>query len=197
LSNFTTTFKGNEFIGRYPPPSVITDLRWWAKTLEDPSFSRELTPRGPTLDLGIFVDASTSWGIGIVFDGTWTAIQLSPSWKIPGRDIYWLETLAVEFVAYILEARGFRNCSVVIYSDNQGTIGSIHKGRSSNVDINLSVRRTCGVLIPHFITSVLIYIPSEDNPADPLSRGKPGPPHTKLTDLKLPPELTKFFSNAG
>jgi len=197
LSNFAATFKGDEYLARFPPRSVFSDLRWWSETLENPSFFRHLIPRGPTLNPGIFVDASTSWGIGIIFGDKWISWQLAPSWKVPGRDICWLETLAVEFAVYILAAQGFRDCSVIIHSDNQGTIGSIQKGRSPNIDINLSVRRACSILIPHFITPILIYVPSKDNLADPLSRGELGPHHTRLhKPFQLPDELRNFFLNA-
>jgi hypothetical protein len=154
-------------------------------------------PRGSPLDLGIFVDASTSWGIGIIIHGKWLAFQLLPSWKVPGRDICWLETLAVEFATYLLELMGIRKSTVLIHSDNQGTIGSVDKGRSPNTYINLSIRRTYAVLCSNFITLSFSYIPSEDNPADPLSRGVLGPLCNKITTpFKLPDELLDIFIHA-
>lgn len=197
LSNFAASFKGNEFISRFPPRSIFSDLRWWAMQLEDGSFYRQLAPRGPSLDLGVYVDASTSWGIGLIFDGKWAAWQLSPSWKVPGRDICWLETLAVEFACYALEMCGFNNCSVIIHSDNQGTIGSMHKGRSPNFHINSSIQRIYAVLIPRFITPVLVYTSSEDNLADPISRGEPDLSRLKLPYIQLPGELTDIFVYAS
>jgi hypothetical protein len=143
------------------------------------------------------VDASTSWGIGIIVQGKWAAFELIPTWKIPGRDICWLETIAVEIIAYILEAMGIRDTTVVIHSDNTGTIGSMDKGRSPNVHINLAIRRTYSVFCPNFISPSFIYIASESNPADPLSRGEPGPLHDRLgLSFKLPDELSCNFVNA-
>ena len=197
LSNFAVTFNGNEFIHRYPPPSVISDLKWWSSQLEMTNFYRQLTPRGPSLDFGIFVDASTSWGIGIIFDGKWMAWKLSSTWKIPGRDICWLETLAVEFLCRILEMYDFKNCSIIIHSDNQGTIGSMHKGRSPNVHVNHSIRRIHAILIPRFITPVLTYVASENNLADPLSRGEQDPSRPKLPSFELPCELRNIFVDAS
>jgi hypothetical protein len=69
LSNFAASFHGNEFTRRYPPRSLISDLKWWAKELQTAFFYRQLIPRGSPLDLGIFVDASTPWGIGIIIQG--------------------------------------------------------------------------------------------------------------------------------
>jgi len=135
--------------------------------LQIPDFYQQLTPCGPLLDLGIFIDASTSWGIGIIIEGKWLALQLKPSWKIPGRDICWLETIAVELATYILEAKGICESTVTIHSDNQGTMGLMNKARSPNTHINLSIHRMYTVLCPNFITLDLIYIPTKSNPADP------------------------------
>jgi hypothetical protein len=197
LSNFASSFHGNEFIPRYPPRSLMSDLKWWSGVLQESGFYRQLTPRGSLLDMGIFVDASTSWGIGIIIGGKWFAFRLQPSWKIPGRDICWLETVAVELASYILEAMGIRECTVLVHSDNEGTIGSMDKGRSPNVHINLSIRRTYTVLCPSFITLSFSYIPSKDNPADPLSRGVLGLPHDRLdVSFKVPDELLDIFIDA-
>jgi hypothetical protein len=108
LSNFSTKFKDNEYIRLYPPPSLITDLKWWSTRLSVPGVFRQLSPRGAPFDMGIFVDASTSWGISIIVDQQWIAFQLAPDWKIPGRDITWLETLAVR---EIRETGTRSNCS--------------------------------------------------------------------------------------
>jgi hypothetical protein len=106
LSNFIASFLGNEFARRYPPKSMISDLKWWLQALDISGFYRTLVPRGPCRDMGLFVDASTSWGVGIVVDGRWAAYRLHDDWKVEGRDICWLETVAVEILVYILEAMG-------------------------------------------------------------------------------------------
>jgi hypothetical protein len=196
LSNFAAKFKGNEYLEFYPPRSMISDLHWWQEVLSQEAFFRQLVPRGPVSSLSIFVDASTSWGIGLLVDGKWKAFRLEDDWKIEGRDICWLETLAVEFIAYILEAMDIRDCQVVIHSDNQGTIGSMGKGRSPNFHINLAVRRTYSVLSSLFVTPSFIYIPSEENPADPISRGELGNPADTLdVAFELPGELADIFSH--
>lgn len=197
LSNFAASFRGDEFIRRFPPPSLISDLKWWQKQLNVQNFYRQLVPRGNPLEMGIYVDASTSWGIGIIVDGKWLALQHKPSWKIPGRDIGWLKTVAVELIAYILEAKGIHNSFIIVHSDNQGTIGSMTKGRSPNFHINLSIQRTYSILCPNFITFLFKYIASEKNPADPLSRGELGPSQDKMNlQLALPPELKSIFTHA-
>lgn len=139
---------------------MVSDLRWWFNTLSSPSIARPLHPRGPLRDLGLYVDASTSWGIGIVIGGLWASFELSPTWKVYGRDICWLETVAIELLVYFLETMDFRDIHLLIHSDNQGTIGAMGKGRSSNSHINLSIRRTYLVLMDLFITPNIIYIQS-------------------------------------
>ncbi|PPQ93032.1 hypothetical protein CVT25_006206 [Psilocybe cyanescens] len=115
LSNFATTFKSDEYIHHYPLPSVLSDLRWWATTLSEIGIVHKLIPRGPAVNLGIFLDASTSWGIGVVIGGKWAAFKLAPNWKIPGRDICWLETLAVEFAVYLIEAMEISNTRILLH----------------------------------------------------------------------------------
>ena len=173
---------------------MITDLRWWLAELDKPYVYRELRPRGDVQDLGIYVDASTSWGIGIIIQGRWASFKLRPDWKTEGRDICWLETLVLELLFYFLEAMGLKNVHLLIHSDNQGAIGALDKGRSPNYHINLSIRRLYTVLVPQFITPLLKFVPSEDNPADPISRGDPGSPDMKLPySLRLPDELKPIF----
>ena len=194
LSNFIASFMGNEFTRRHPPHSMMTDLRWWLRELNISGFFRQLLPRGPSQDMGLFVDASTSWGIGIVVAGRWAAFKLQKNWKVEGRDICWLETVAVEILVYILEAMGIANTTLLIHSDNQGTIGSLDKGRSRNFHINLSIRRAYIVLASQFITPELVYITSKNNPADPISRGELGSIETRITtSFSLPDELRHLF----
>jgi hypothetical protein len=87
--------------------------------------------------------------------------------------------------------------TLLIHSDNQGTIGAMAKGRSPNFHINLSVRRTYTTLSSTLIVPIIVYIPSADNPADPISRGEAGLPSLRLqTSFMLPEELRPFFINA-
>ena len=194
LSNFIASFMDNEFTRRYPPKSMLTDLKWWFHILQDASFYRQLLPHRPCQDMGLFVDASTSWVIGIVVSGRWTAFRLHGSWKVEGRDICWLETVSIEILLYILEAMGISNTTLLIHSDNQGTIGSMAKGRSRNHHINLSIRRAYVVIASQLIIPELVYIPSENNPADPISRGELGSIDSRITvSFSLPDELRQIF----
>jgi hypothetical protein len=48
------------------------------------------------------VDASTSWGLGIVIGRRWYSFKLIANWKQPGRDICWLEAIAIELLYHFL-----------------------------------------------------------------------------------------------
>jgi len=194
LSNFASSFHNNEVITRYPPHSMMTDLGWWLKKLEISSISRALCPRGSLQDLGLYVDASTSWGIGIIIGDSWASFQLSPTWKVPGRDICWLETLAIELLIYFLEQMGLRHCCLLIHSDNQDTISALEKGRSPNSHINLSVCHTYLALSDLSISPDIVYIESVANLADPILCREPGEAGRQIfPTFTLPEELTDSF----
>ncbi|PPR05117.1 hypothetical protein CVT24_010092 [Panaeolus cyanescens] len=159
LSNFAASFNNSEFSSRFPPRSVISDVRWWISRLSTSGHSRPLVPPGPRVDFNIYVDASTDWGIGISIRGRWMVFRLTQDWKsrASNRDICWLECLAVEFVVYVLEAEGLENCSVMVRSDNMGTIGAVHKGRSRNPHINLCMRRIFSTLYLEAVSVALRF----------------------------------------
>jgi hypothetical protein len=72
LSKFT-----NNFTLLHLPSSVLHDLTWWRQVLSKPAGSRLLALQHD-LDLDIWVDASTTWCIGLVVGNTWAAWQLAP-----------------------------------------------------------------------------------------------------------------------
>lgn len=170
---------------------------WWLLRLADPSAYRQLHPIGPLQDPHIYVDASTSWGIGIIVGDFWHAFPLVPDWKVSGHDICWLEAVALELMFYFLCQLHFANTHIIIYSDNNGAIGAHTKHCSPNIPINLCVHWTYAALIEHLIWPKLIYIESELNPADLISRGELGSPSRTflLQHFNMPQELQSFFLN--
>jgi len=197
LSNFASTFCSDEFLMKYPPHSLITNLKWWLIKLSLPGISCSLHPLGPLSDLGLYVDASTSWGIRIIISDEWAAFQLSLSWKIEGRDICWLEMVAIELLICFLEGRGIHNAYLLVHSDNQGTIGTLDKGRSSNIHLNLTVCHTHIALTMISVIIKPVYIESHTNPADPISHREPGPAGKQMfPPFKLPDELSSCFLHA-
>lgn len=186
LSTFTSKFdKYPHGTALHAPPSVITDMSWWSSQLRIENFSRTLLHLGNVRDLGISVDASTVWGVGLKFGDRWDAWRLRPGWKGPSRDIGWLECLAIELLVLHLETMGLRDCRIKLLSDNQGIIGAYNKGRSRNPEVNFSIRRFMHILDCLQISLEVSYVRSEDNPADPISRGELGP-----KDLQLLPSIS-------
>jgi len=197
LSSFASTFNGlPPGVTRFPPPSVVTDMEWWVNALSVKNFSLALVPFGDVLDLGISVDASTDWGIGMKIGDDWDAWRVKDGWKGPWRDISWLECLALELLVLRLEQQGHHDCRIRVLSDNQGIIGAYWKGRSRNVEVNYSIRRFACILDSLHISLDVQYVRSEENPADPISRGDLGPRARRLSPpVTLPEELLPFLSH--
>ncbi|KAF8831101.1 hypothetical protein HHX47_DHR1000058 [Lentinula edodes] len=120
----------------FPTPVLLTEIKWWQEHLKDPLYYWKLQMLSYLLDLSIYVDASTDWGIGVMVGDTWAAFRLTTDWKLPGRDICWLETIAIEIVIYYLEAMHYHNAYILIHSDNKGAIGALNKACSPNFWIN-------------------------------------------------------------
>ncbi|GLB45192.1 putative DNA breaking-rejoining enzyme [Lyophyllum shimeji] len=172
LSAFLASFGDRPFAPRYPSRSLVSDLRWWSSILAGPSDPRPLRPRAPPADLGVWVDASTSWGIGIIIGKRWAAWKLLDGWdRSPGCDIGWAEGVAVELVVSYLVGTGCADVAVIIRSDNRGVIGAYNRGRGRNFQVNLSIQRAETVARSANVTFTLDYVESAANLADPISRG--------------------------
>lgn len=200
LSSFIAQFNAYpkshaRFVARHPPSSVKNDLRWWLNTLSQEHPPRCLKPRGTTQDVDLWVDASTEWGIGIVLGNSWNAWTLHEGWKGNGRDIGWLEAIAVELAVRTLFDRGWKDAAVLIHSDNQGVIGSFQRGRSRNFQVNVCIRRVEAIAMASNVFHVLSYVESARNRADTISRGEVGSPDNRLAPIQLPEELTPFIAS--
>lgn len=192
----TTFVSQDDFQRRWPPHSVQTELRWWANQLSLTSFIRYLHPKGPTADYDIWVDASTGWGIGILWNGRWDAWRTTPLWKAKGRDIGWLESVAIELVIRVAEAHGIKDQDFLIRSDNEGAIGAYRKGRSRNFESNLCVRRSEEILDRSNLSITLLYVETSTNLSDCVSRGDL-PPASERLDIpySFPSELSPYFTH--
>ena len=183
----------DEFKPCYMCPSVISDLKWWLQLLSIPRSPISIATPPPPLNLSIWVDASSDFGIGLLFDTAWFAWHLTPDWRGPSRDIGWLESLAIELTVSLVIRCGFRDCSILIHSNNEGSIAAYQKGRFRNFMSNLCICRTALASHEAGISLVLAYVPSAENLADPISRGF-FPPHPRLLDPpQLDPSLAPFF----
>ena len=199
LYAFVASFgpRPSDFLSRWPPKSLISDLRWWHTTLGTPGIKRALRARGKPRDLDIWVDASTDWGIGIVIGqarAAWRWAVPLEEWRREGRDIGWAEMVALKLAVRYLEQLGMENADVLVRSDNSGVIGAFQRGRSRNFQVNNSIRRTEAICIALNLWIRPQYVTSSDNHADPVSRGVPD---ARLASLpirfELPGELWPFL----
>ncbi len=88
ISRFIAVFKSEHAVLHIPCP-VKDVLIWWEQQLSDPLVFCRLEPLPPLEDLHIYVDASTSWGIGIVIGRQWYAFRLTNTWEDAGQE-HWL-----------------------------------------------------------------------------------------------------------
>ena len=136
------------------------------------------------VDLDVWVDASTKWGIALVVAGR----QLQPGWKADRRDIGWAESAAIEMATLYLASCDFTHR---VHSDNQGAIGQYSKGRSRNSQSNQCIRRS--TIVGAFDVTP-VYVPSADNLADAPSRGNSLYESTRLPhSFDIPPKLAAWL----
>ena len=196
LTAFIAAFPSQKGSNLLPQP-VKQDLAWWKRTLKDP-FSRSLVPRPAKRGSDVWVDASASWGIGVIIGGQWEAWKLNSGWNTDGRDIGWAEMIALELACLCLEVSKISNVDIVVHSDKTGVLGAYFRGRSRNPHTNLSIRR-----IMHVCTKLNLglspeYVDTERNLADSLSRGTLGHKGKRMCALPtLPTELRPFLKPAS
>jgi hypothetical protein len=184
------------FARHHMPNTVLDSLHWWRDILSKSAIPRSLL-HCQCLDLDIWVDASTSFGVGLIVRDCWATWSLNPGWKSHGRDIGWAETIALELAVLYICASGYSDAEVVIHGDNKAVIDSFAKGRSRNEHRNHAIRHIATCIIPCNLTILPVYIPSATNRADPFSRGLLGPAGSCLPySFALPPELVPVLSFA-
>lgn len=197
LYNWLSSFQ-NDFAPRYMRSSVLSDLRWWHALLSQTHAPRSLAPRGPTRDYNIWVDASTEWGIGLLWGTRWAAWRLQEGWRGPSRDIGWLEGVAVELAILATRVMDVRDADILIRSDNEGVIGAYTKGRCSNFMTNLCIRRSQEVQTAAGISTTLIYVNTSINLADPISRGiLPSPESHFSRPIPIPTVLIPYIAHVA
>jgi len=79
-------------------------------------------------DHDIWVNASSSWGIGLVVKDHWLAWHLLLGWDCEDRDIGWVKSVALELAVLWLVGQRFSNCDVMVRGDNMGVIGMFNRG---------------------------------------------------------------------
>ena len=196
ISRFVTSFNyvSSPFIRKTPNHSVLADIDWWRQQLSS-SFCGSLLSKPPPPSLVDFwVDASSSWGIGVILGLEWDAWQLRSGWDKDGRNIGWAEIVAIELGLLFAIHQGYSDTHFLIRSDNQGVIHAIRGGKSRSPEQNLVLQRITLLLSRYGLWISSIYVPSLDNLADPPSRGLPAPGRSRTSSsLLLPPTLRPFL----
>lgn len=194
LSAFASSFDiSRKHQTRHPPASVLSDLRWWRDVLGQPTLYRSLAPRGHPIDPGIWVDASSEWGIGLVFGTSWDAWRLREGWRSDGREIGWAEAVALEMALLAMRASGIHDADVIVRGDNTGVIGAQKRGRGRNVHVNAVLRRLDQVCRELNVVLHPFYVESAANLADPYSRGQfDGSLARSDLSILLPPDVLPF-----
>lgn len=173
LRSFVCRFPPNAspFLSMPVPDTLSADLSWWLEAFKQPFLGSSIATPPPPLPLNIYVDASTSWGIGILINDKWAAWKFLPGALQDGRAIGWAEMVAVELAVSLLCSVHPHHSHFFIHSDNQGVVGAITSCFSRGASQNSSLSRLSSVLLNHDCFLSTSYIPSAQNPADPISRG--------------------------
>lgn len=202
----THLFQLRSFVARFPPsaspflslpvpPPLRSEILWWESALSQEFFGCKVASPPDVLPLKIFVDASTSWGIGILINDKWAAFRISSSAFSSTHSIGWAEMVAVELAVSLLCAVHPRNSHFLIHSDNQGVIGAIDSSFSRGASQNASLSRLSSTLLNHDCFISTAYIRSADNPSDPISRGiLPSTASRLNTSIKLDPDLVPLVA---
>lgn len=180
LSRWSSTFRANRpHLAYIVPAGVLEDIAWWRNKLEGDFCGMPVRTIPDPVDVDVFVDASTGWGIGVTINRDWDHWRLRAGWKTDGRDIGWAEMVAVELGLLALVERGYRNAHIRLRSDNQGVVGALDAGRSRGVPSNRVLQRVVAIMLEHDIWLSVVWVASADNPADAPSRGIPAPGFTR------------------
>lgn len=197
LRSFVARFPPNAspFLSLSVPVPLSNDIRWWSSELSKDFFGCKIATPPSILPLQIYVDASTSWGIGILINKKWAAFRIASNTFSPGFSIGWAEMIAVELAVSLLCSVHPRNSHFLIHSDNQGVIGAINSNFSRGASQNASLSRLSSTLLNHDSFLSTKYIRSQDNPADPISRGiLPSIASRLKTKIKLDQDLVTLLT---
>jgi hypothetical protein len=132
-----------------------------------------------------------------MLDGKWLAWQFKEGWNSENREIGWAEMVAVELAIRTLISGKFRNCHIIIHSDNKGVVGALGAGRSRGTQQNLILREIMKLIQNNELWISTNWVSTVDNPADGPSRGSfPSKKLLYAFPPKLPYHLTEFIHKA-
>ena len=161
------------FITNSPSPAILTDISWWRAQLSSEFCGSLISKPLPVSSVEFWVNVSSSWGIGIIFDNIWDAWKLKPRWNQDSCNIGWAEIVAIKLGILFTVHLGHSDTYFLIKSDNQGVIHVIEHGKSRNAEQNQVLQRITSLLSQHNLWISSLYVISINNLADPPSCGLP------------------------
>ncbi|KAE8180704.1 hypothetical protein CF335_g9162 [Tilletia laevis] len=174
------------------PSAVQSEAKTWLRALGG-ELIRSIAVPPTTFPHVIYVDASTSWGVGVTSDDRWAAWMLLSGWDKDNRGIGWAEAAALELGVRQAVAMGARNCRVEVFSDNKGVIGAFRRGRSRGRSANSIMRSLIAFEMEHHLDVRVTYVSTHINPADAPSRGE-ALPGQFLPVFETPAPLRPFLN---
>jgi hypothetical protein len=198
MSRFASSFEGSSrFARRQPPASALADIQFWRELLLSAFCGSKIQHPPAPVAIEFYVDASTSWGIGVVFDGKWDWWRLRSNWRSDARDIGWAEMIAIELGLRTAIAAGHANTHFKVLSDNMGVIGALDSGKSRNLQQNRALQRIVALMQAHAIWMTSIYVPSAENVAHAPSRGVPARGRARALRRVEIPSCLKLYIEHG
>ena len=104
------------------PRHLNRDLLWWLCTLTKPTLSQEVPGAQVVVNVQVFLDASSSVGIGVVIRKRWQVWTLRPGWKGKGHDITWAEAIGMELLIRAILRDAPKGAHFKVYGDNRGVV---------------------------------------------------------------------------
>jgi hypothetical protein len=196
LTHMVSAFNGawNRFTRWAPAPAVLDDIAYWRAELSASFCGSTLCNPPPLSPVEFWVDALTSYGVGVVFAGHWVAWQFRTGWMAGGRNIGWAEMIAIELGICVAIELGFCNTHFVVRSNNMGVIGSVGTGKAQNTEQNRSLQQIVALMCTNSLWITSEYVASAANIADAPSRGVLAADREPLlAHIPMPPCLSMYL----
>ena len=175
LIRFTNASWSNSTVHHKVPKGVRADLLWWLNIL--PTGLRRRVLSNPSEDsweeVGFYTDASGELGAGGILGKRRWACRWAEKYTEVNRDgidIFWKEMFAI-MVSLAIWGPTLAGKRVILHCDNMACVWTIRNGRSRHHPrVNHLLRDIVLLKLEFNIELNVLYIASEDNPADAISR---------------------------
>ena len=184
-------------------PSCVKGWGVWLGELKRNTPTRHEPGNGGTAEATMFTDASVvGWGAVLVVGSE--VHTVAGRWPKP---IDCSEISTYEANAVAMAAESFTTLlqpckKIIVRTDNTPTLFTLKKGCAKEFPLNEAIKR-CGEAFAKSAPNAAIYVgyvPTEINPADPLSRGRhERPPPSTVRSLRAEEsgELKRVFTQSG